>query len=67
MWNVFRISFTLGGTLALDSYSPREIDYWARRICEISKKADVFGYWNNDAHGNAPQNCLELTRKLPSL
>jgi len=51
----------------LDSYSPREIDYWARRICEISKKADVFGYWNNDAHGYAPQNCLELTRRLSSL
>jgi len=50
----------------LDRYSPREIDYWARRIREISQKADIFGYWNNDAHGYAPKNCLELTQKLSS-
>jgi uncharacterized protein YecE (DUF72 family) len=51
----------------LDSYSPPEIDYWARQICEISKKSDIFGYWNNDAHGYAPQNCLELMGRLPAL
>lgn len=51
----------------LDNYSPQEIDYWARRITKISQKSDVFGYWNNDAHGYAPKNCLELIRKLPSV
>ena len=50
-----------------DGYSASEIDYWARRIHEISQRADVFGYWNNDAHGYAPQNCLQLTGKLASL
>jgi len=50
-----------------DRYSLSEIDYWARQIREISQRADVFGYWNNDAHGYAPQNCLQLTRKLASL
>jgi len=50
-----------------DSYSASEIDYWARRIHEISRGADVFGYWNNDVHGYAPQNCLQLTGKLASL
>jgi uncharacterized protein YecE (DUF72 family) len=48
-------------------YSPSELDSWARRIREISQRADVFGYWNNDAHGYAPQNCLQLTRKPASL
>jgi len=50
-----------------DGYSASEIDYWARQIREISQRADVFGYWNNDAHGYAPQNCLQLMRKLASL
>jgi uncharacterized protein YecE (DUF72 family) len=50
-----------------DGYSLGELDSWARRIREISQRADVFGYWNNDAHGYAPQNCLQLTRKLASL
>jgi uncharacterized protein YecE (DUF72 family) len=48
----------------LDVYSSDEIDYWACRIREVAQKADVFGYWNNDAHGYAPKNCLDLTRRL---
>ncbi len=51
---------------ALDDYSQKEIDYWANRIRKLSQKRDVFGYWNNDAHGYAPRNCLELKRKLNS-
>ncbi len=49
---------------ALDDYSHKEIDYWANRIHRLSQKVDVFGYWNNDAHGYAPRNCLELKRKI---
>ena len=43
-------------------YAPEELDYWANRIREISKGADVFGYWNHDASG--PTNCLNLTSRL---
>jgi len=49
---------------ALDDYSHEEIDYWAQRIQALSKEIDVFGYWNNDVHGNAPKDCLELKRKI---
>ncbi len=46
----------------LDVYSSEELDYWARRIREISTEADVFGYWNHDASG--PKNCLDLASRL---
>ncbi len=48
----------------LDEYSHREIEYWADKIQRLSQLADVFGYWNNDAHGYAPKNCLELMRNI---
>ncbi len=48
----------------LDDYSHKEIDYWANTIRRISPRVDVYGYWNNDAHGYAPKNCLELKRKI---
>jgi uncharacterized protein YecE (DUF72 family) len=46
----------------LDVYSSEELDYWARRIREISSEADVFGYCNHDAYG--PKNCLDLRSRL---
>jgi uncharacterized protein YecE (DUF72 family) len=46
----------------LDVYSSEELDYWARRIREISNEADVFGYRNHDASG--PKNCLDLASRL---
>ncbi len=46
----------------LDVYSSEELDYWARRIREISNEADVFGYWNHDVYG--PKNCLDLASRL---
>lgn len=49
---------------ALDDYSHKEIDYWADRIRRLSQNVGVFGYWNNDSHGYAPKNCLELKRKI---
>jgi uncharacterized protein YecE (DUF72 family) len=45
-----------------DVYSSEELDYWARRIREISTEADVFGYWNRDASG--PKNCLDLASRV---
>jgi uncharacterized protein YecE (DUF72 family) len=48
----------------LDDYSSTEIAYWARRIREFAQKVDVFGYWNNDAYGYAPKNCLDLAKRL---
>jgi len=45
-----------------DVYSSEELDYWARRIRQISTEADVFGYWNHDAYG--PKNCLNLASRL---
>jgi len=45
-----------------EAYSSEELDYWARRIREISSEADVFGYWNHSAHG--PKNCLDLASRL---
>jgi uncharacterized protein YecE (DUF72 family) len=46
----------------LDRYSSEELDYWARRIREISNEADVFGYWHHGVSG--PKNCLDLASKL---
>lgn len=46
----------------LDVYSPEELDYWARRIGEMSNVADVFGYWNHDLSGL--KNCLDLASRL---
>jgi uncharacterized protein YecE (DUF72 family) len=45
-----------------DVYSSEELDFWARRIREISNEADVFGYWNHDVYG--PKNCLDLASRL---
>ncbi len=55
-----------GGGIS-DNYSHREINYWAEKIRALSHSRDVFGYWNNDAYGYAPQNCLELKRKISDL
>jgi len=49
----------------LEAYSLEELDYWARRIREMSTEADVFGYWNHDAYG--PKNCLVLASRLELL
>ncbi|MDD1726180.1 MAG: DUF72 domain-containing protein [Euryarchaeota archaeon] len=46
----------------LDLYSSAELDYWERRIREMSSKADVFGYWNHEVSGL--KNCLDLVSSL---
>jgi uncharacterized protein YecE (DUF72 family) len=46
------------------SYSDNELRDWAGHIRRLAKKADVFGYFNNDWHCYAPQNCAKLKKFL---
>jgi uncharacterized protein YecE (DUF72 family) len=45
-------------------YSEEELNSWVPKVRELSKKAKVYGYFNNHFHGYAPENCLRLTEKL---
>lgn len=45
-------------------YSREELSAWKKRIEEISKQAEVFGYFNNHYHGYAPENCIEILEML---
>jgi uncharacterized protein YecE (DUF72 family) len=46
------------------NYSEAELDEWARRISEWSRRAEVFVYFNNDWEGFAVANALGLMRRL---
>lgn len=48
------------------NYQNDDLAVWEKRILEISKKAEVFGYFNNHYHGYAPDNCLEILGMLGS-
>lgn len=45
------------------SYSPSELDAWAKRISAWRKKAEVLAYFNNDWEAIAPKNA-DLLRSL---
>jgi uncharacterized protein YecE (DUF72 family) len=45
-------------------YSTAELSEWAPKIKEMSRNADVYGYFNNHYHGYAPENCLEVLEML---
>jgi len=46
-------------------YSEGEIDSWIPKVQETSNKVKkVYGYFNNHYHGYAPENCLQLIKKL---
>ncbi len=45
------------------SYTDEELDFWARRIEELSVKR-VYVYFDNDALGWAPENALRLRKRL---
>ena len=46
-------------------YSEKEMEEWVPKLEEASGKVKkVFGYFNNHFHGYAPENCLQLLRKL---
>jgi uncharacterized protein YecE (DUF72 family) len=46
------------------NYSESELDEWARRIAQWSRRAEVFVYFNNDWEGFAVANAVSLTRRL---
>lgn len=45
-------------------YSKEELAGWVPKIREMSRKADVYGYFNNHYHGYAPENCLDVLEML---
>ena len=47
------------------NYSETELDEWARRIRNWSRRAELFVYFNNDWEGFAVENARSLTRRLP--
>jgi uncharacterized protein YecE (DUF72 family) len=46
------------------NYSETELDEWARRVAEWSRRAEVFVYFNNDWEGFAVANAEGLRRRL---
>jgi uncharacterized protein YecE (DUF72 family) len=46
------------------NYSDAELDEWAARFADWSKRVDVYAYFNNDWEGFAPANALSLMEKL---
>jgi uncharacterized protein YecE (DUF72 family) len=49
-------------------YSKEELRPWVPKIEGILKQdVDVWGYFNNHFHGNAPENCLEILEMLGKL
>jgi uncharacterized protein YecE (DUF72 family) len=47
----------------VSSYSGRDLSQWSRRIRRWLKQGrDVHVYFDNDAHGAAPLNALQLIR-----
>ncbi len=45
-------------------YSKNELAAWVPKIKEISKSAQVYGYFNNHYHGYAPENCMDVLEML---
>ena len=46
------------------NYSESELDEWARRISDWSRRAEVLVYFNNDWEGFAVENARSLKRRL---
>ncbi len=47
-----------------DEYSQEELEKWKKIITVLSRRGDVFGYFNNDYAGYAIKNALELKKSL---
>ncbi|MCE8429372.1 MAG: DUF72 domain-containing protein [Candidatus Methanoperedens sp.] len=45
-------------------YSKDELAAWVTKIKEMSKSAEVYGYFNNHYHGYAPENCMDVLEML---
>lgn len=54
-----------GRELYASEYSEAELNFWAEKIAGfLDRRLDVFVYFNNDAHGFAVKNAMELKRLL---
>ena len=58
------IRFHYGARGRNGNYSATELETWARRIAQWSRREAVFAYFNNDWHGFAPANARSLDRRL---
>ena len=45
-------------------YSKDELAGWIPKIKEMSRSAEVYGYFNNHYHGYAPENCIDVLDML---
>lgn len=62
------LRFHGGAALYQSSYSKDELKKFAEKISLwLKQDLDVYGYFNNDAEGNAPRNALQLKRYLNNL
>jgi len=58
------VRFHYGARGRRGNYSETELDEWAERVRDLSRRADVFAYFNNDWEGFAVSNGLGLMRRL---
>jgi uncharacterized protein YecE (DUF72 family) len=58
------VRFHRGSRGRRGNYSDTELDEWAARFADWSKRIDVYAYFNNDWEGFAPANALALMDKL---
>jgi len=45
-------------------YSKDELAAWVPKVKEMSRKAEVYGFFNNHYHGYAPENCIDILEML---
>lgn len=45
-------------------YAPESLERWARKCRRWSKRADVYVYFDNDKHGRAPYDAVNLMKAL---
>ena len=51
-------------SLYSSKYSSCEMRAWSEKIAKLSKKGDVFAYFNNDSNAFAVKNAIELQKML---
>ena len=58
------VRFHYGARGRRGNYSDTELDGWAERLRDWSRRVDVFAYFNNDWEELAPRNARGLARRL---
>ena len=58
------VRFHYGRRGHVGNYAARELAAWATTIATWLRRGDVFAYFNNDWHGYAVRNALDLRRAL---